>query len=203
MKRSVIIGAAAIAIGVLAGGGTAMAASASIPDPSGVIYSCYDTGGNLKVIDTATTASCPKGYTGLNWNQQGQQGPAGIQGATGPQGPAGPTGPAGPAGQNGTNGQDGTNGVAGIHIVREPNQIADGSQHEAVCPPQPGGRQTVLSITYQNFSYDATAQTDTPQTYTNSPEVDVINGNDVPVGYFYAAFGGGLYAAYLTCADVS
>jgi hypothetical protein len=57
--------------------------SASIPDGSGVIHGCYKTKGTahpLKVIDSAVTASCPKGYTNLNWNQTGPQGPEGQAG---------------------------------------------------------------------------------------------------------------------------
>lgn len=49
-------------------------AYASIPGPTGVINGCYkNTDGSLKVIDS--TATCPNGYTALNWNQTGPQGP--------------------------------------------------------------------------------------------------------------------------------
>jgi hypothetical protein len=68
------------------GGGVAYA---SIPGSGNVINGCRDIRtGALSVIDS--TAKCPKGTTGLNWNQ------------TGPAGPAGPTGPAGPPGPTGT-----------------------------------------------------------------------------------------------------
>lgn len=44
---------------------------ASIPGPDGVIHGCYKTAdlgeGSLFVIDSAAT--CPTGYTALNWNQ--------------------------------------------------------------------------------------------------------------------------------------
>jgi hypothetical protein len=66
-------------------------AYASIPGPDGVIHGCYKTSnpaqGALIAIDFA--ASCPSGYTALNWNQTGLQGPTGPQGETGPVGPAG------------------------------------------------------------------------------------------------------------------
>ena len=107
MKRRILTIAAIIAA-VLGVGG--VAAYAAIPDSSGVIHGCYDNGGNVKVIDTAVTTSCPKGYTPLNWSQTGPQGP---QGATGPAGPAGPTGPAGPAGAKGDTGDTGPAGPAG------------------------------------------------------------------------------------------
>jgi hypothetical protein len=67
----------AIAALVVALGGAAYAA---IPDGSGVITGCYDGGGNLKVIDTASAPSCPKGYTTVTWNQSGRQGPQGAPG---------------------------------------------------------------------------------------------------------------------------
>src|SRR6266540_988382 len=66
-------------------------AYASIPGPDGVIHGCYKTSnpaqGALIAIDSG--ASCPSGYTALNWNQTGPQGPAG---STGSQGPARPSG---------------------------------------------------------------------------------------------------------------
>jgi hypothetical protein len=71
-----------LALGVLVGaiatalvGGIAWAA---IPGPGGVIQGCYDSGGNLKVVNALP---CPKGFTALPWNQQG---PKGDTGDTGP-----------------------------------------------------------------------------------------------------------------------
>jgi hypothetical protein len=61
---------------VAAGAGIAYA---SIPGPDGVIHGCYKNSnpaqGALITVDSA--ASCPSGYTALNWNQTGLQGPAG------------------------------------------------------------------------------------------------------------------------------
>jgi hypothetical protein len=60
-------------------------AYASIPGPDGVIHACYKNSnpaqGALIAIDSA--ASCPSGYTALNWNQTGPQGPAGADGVSG------------------------------------------------------------------------------------------------------------------------
>lgn len=43
-------------------------AQASIPSPTGQINGCYkNSNGDLIVIDS--TASCPSGYTALNWSQ--------------------------------------------------------------------------------------------------------------------------------------
>lgn len=89
MNKRTGVAAAGLAVGVLMIGGTAFAVSSSIPDGNGIIHGCYDSGGNVKVIDTSVTSACPKGYTTLNWNYQGPQGQKGDAGATGAQGPAG------------------------------------------------------------------------------------------------------------------
>ena len=131
MKRRILTIAAIIAA-VLGVGG--VAAYAAIPDSSGVIHGCYDNGGNVKVIDTAVTTSCPKGYTPLNWSQTGPQGP---QGATGPAGPAGPTGPAGPAGAKGDTGDTGPAGpVVTGPAVGQTYSLGGLTEHifDAVCP---------------------------------------------------------------------
>ena len=50
---------------------------ASIPDSSGVIHGCYQTKGmnhKLSVVNSAVTANCPHGYTGLDWNANGSNG---------------------------------------------------------------------------------------------------------------------------------
>jgi hypothetical protein len=110
VKRIAITGAAAL---TLVAGGTA--ADASIPaspvDGSGVIHGCYDSGGNVKVINVSAT--CPKGYTSLNWSQTGPQGATGPQGPQGPQGATGAQGPAGPAGATGAKGDTGPQGPVG------------------------------------------------------------------------------------------
>jgi hypothetical protein len=109
-KRTGLIVAGVAAAAVLAGG-TAYGAVSSIPDSTtGVIHSCYDSGGNLKVIDTSVTTACPKGYSALDWNQKG---PQGQQGPDGPPGAAGATGPPGPQGQQGTDGPPGPAGATG------------------------------------------------------------------------------------------
>jgi hypothetical protein len=99
----------AIAALVVALGGAAYAA---IPD-SGVIHGCYDSGGSLKVIDTSTVQTCPKGYTSLTWNQTGPQGGTGVSGPAGPKGDTGATGPQGPAGPQGPQGPQGVQGSPG------------------------------------------------------------------------------------------
>jgi hypothetical protein len=76
-KRLALIVTALLLVGVGAG-----IAYASIPGPDGVIHGCYKNStpaqGALIAVDSA--ASCPSGYTALNWNQTGPQGPAGPPG---------------------------------------------------------------------------------------------------------------------------
>lgn len=83
-----------IAAAALAGG----IAWALIPGPGGVIQGCYDSGGNVKVVPALP---CPKGYTPLQWNQQGPPGSQGIQGPPGEDGTPGADGPPGPQGPPG------------------------------------------------------------------------------------------------------
>jgi Collagen triple helix repeat (20 copies) len=102
------------AMALVAGGGTALAASASSgPVSSGVVYGCYTNaainGSHVIVLQNANT-NCPSGSTAVSWNQTG---PAGAPGATGATGPAGPAGPAGAAGATGPAGPTGATGPAG------------------------------------------------------------------------------------------
>ncbi len=102
MNKRIGLVTAGLVAGLVMVGGTAFAVSSSIPDSAGVIHGCYDSGGNMKVIDTSVTASCPKGYSSLNWNQQGPAGSPGLAGSPGQQGVQGPRGPQGPQGPAGT-----------------------------------------------------------------------------------------------------
>lgn len=117
-RSRIIIISASSGFLLLAAGTTAGAAIAGPVDGQGVIHGCYDSGGNLKVIDSST--SCPKFYTPLNWNQIGQpgpQGPAGPQGQKGDTGVAGPIGPAGPQGPVGSQGPPGPPGAASLDAL--------------------------------------------------------------------------------------
>jgi hypothetical protein len=104
MRKWLIPVAAATLLAV--GGGVAYA---SIPGPGGVVNACYkNSTGMLIVIDSA--ASCPTGYTALNWNQAGPPGPAGT---------------------------NGTNGVSGYEVVQGSVSVpADGGIHTGTisCP---------------------------------------------------------------------
>jgi hypothetical protein len=85
MNKRIGLMAAGLAGALVLAGGAAFGAVSSIPDSAGVIHGCYDSGGNVKVIDTSVTTTCPKGYSALNWNQTGpagQQGPKGISGSS-------------------------------------------------------------------------------------------------------------------------
>lgn len=74
MKRKLLaIGVIAL-VGVLAGS----VAYASIPGPDGVIHGCRENNlGLITVIDSAAT--CPTGWTSVNWNQTGAPGISGYE----------------------------------------------------------------------------------------------------------------------------
>jgi hypothetical protein len=94
-----------LACSIVAAGCVAVAiAYGAIPGAGAVIQGCYDSGGNLKVVNALP---CPKSYTALSWNQQGVKGDTGATGATGKDGINGING------VDGTNGTDGTNGAPG------------------------------------------------------------------------------------------
>jgi hypothetical protein len=84
---------AASTAGLALAGGIAYAA---IPDPGGVIHTCFKPsdatklgGTPLSVVDSESGATCKAGDTALTFNQQGPPGPQGLQGLPGPQGPPG------------------------------------------------------------------------------------------------------------------
>jgi hypothetical protein len=80
LRPSPALVVAIVALALAAGG----VAYATIPDSNGTIHGCYDSGGNLRVIDTNVGPKCPRGYTSLDWNQTGPPGPQGPTGAEGP-----------------------------------------------------------------------------------------------------------------------
>jgi hypothetical protein len=106
----------AVAVLALAGGGVALANSQSAE-----IHACYKSGHSPAELLRISGSGCPRGYTEITWNRQGQQGPQGPKGATGGQGPVGPRGPqgvpgpAGPPGSQGPQGGTGAQGPAGTN----------------------------------------------------------------------------------------
>jgi hypothetical protein len=63
-------------------------ATGAIPSLNGgLITTCYDSSGIVKVIDREAGATCPSGSTQLQWNQQGRTGPTGPRGMQGEPGP--------------------------------------------------------------------------------------------------------------------
>src|SRR5262245_35923631 len=85
-KRDLVAALAGGAIVMVFAGGVAWAA---IPGPSGVIQGCYDSGGNVKVVEALP---CPRNYTPFQWNQRGPQGEPGSPGAPGAPGANGANG---------------------------------------------------------------------------------------------------------------
>jgi len=101
--------------GGLLGASVGVATGAIPAADTGVFTACYDSGGNVKLIDPAKTTTCPKGHSGpVSWNQAGVQGAQGSQGPAGPQGPAGGTGPAGLQGPAGPSGPAGASTLAAL-----------------------------------------------------------------------------------------
>jgi len=93
--------------------GVVLAGSLAIPN-GGVFWACYDGGGNVKLIDYATTKTCPKTWLGpVSWSQTGPQGLQGIQGLQGVQGLQGPKGDTGATGAKGLKGDQGDAGSTG------------------------------------------------------------------------------------------
>lgn len=76
MKKNKFVVAGVVTAALVAGAGITYAA---IPAADGTIHGCYSSGalgtGALFVIDDAAT--CPSGYTALNWDQTA---PSGLQG---------------------------------------------------------------------------------------------------------------------------
>jgi hypothetical protein len=85
LRRSPVLVVTVAAVAIASAG----IAVASIPDSSGVIHGCYNTGSNpsgtLRVIDSDKGATCSKNEKPLTWNQTG---PKGDKGDPGPPGPS-------------------------------------------------------------------------------------------------------------------
>lgn len=106
-RRDLIVAALGAVVATVLAGSVAWAA---IPGPGGVIQGCYDSGGNIKVVEALP---CPRTYTPFQWNQQGIQGPKGDKGDIGPQGQPGPQGETGGTGDQGDRGPAGADGAPG------------------------------------------------------------------------------------------
>jgi hypothetical protein len=120
MNKRIGLATAGLAVVLVAGGGTALAASASSgPVNGGVITGCWTNaainGSHIIVLQNVPASGpvCPSGTTEAQWNQQGPQGPQGATGATGPAGPAGPAGATGAVGATGATGLTGAIGTQG------------------------------------------------------------------------------------------
>jgi hypothetical protein len=159
-RAGLIAGAAAL---LLAGGGYA---AASIPAEGGIINGCYkNKDGSLRIIDSA--ASCPSGYTPINWNQtgpKGDTGPAGEDGAVGPAGPPGPQGPEGPKGDPGQTPVVNAE-TLGVEYVLRAGILADEyttANFGAICPP---GKQPI-SAQFYNLAVTSQGSTKPLNDYT-------------------------------------
>jgi hypothetical protein len=137
LGRGGIVAFAFVVAGLALGG----IAYASIPDSSGVIHACYNTGSNpsgaLRVIDTAKGVTCSRNEKPIAWNQAGPQGPQGPEGPTGSRGSTGPTGPLGVTGATGPTGPTGPETLGKAwSIDSAPDYLPAGTSGdiEASCP---------------------------------------------------------------------
>ena len=132
------LGVLLAAVGVTAVVGVSPA-SASIPDPAGVIHGCRNNAlGLIRVIDTANGQQCMATETPLDWNTTGQAGVAGAKGLTGDTGPAGAkgvTGDPGPIGPKGTTGDTGP--VGSLALVDTTEATFPGSTSLLTTDPTP------------------------------------------------------------------
>ena len=155
-KRIGIVTLAVVVAGLAAGA----IAYATIPNAN-VIQGCYDSGGNVKVVQALP---CPKGYTALAWNQIGPAGPAGAAGPSGPAGPTGATGPAGPKGDP---------GASTIDDLKDSSCLfGDYESHLIVSVDQSSGAVTMICQPVHLVSVKVTGGTLTEAQIdaTNSPE---------------------------------
>jgi len=133
-----IVGALVIAAGV---------AYATIPSADGTINGCYDKkSGALRVIDSATAATCTKAETAVSWNMRGlagDQGPSGPKGDTGLKGDPGVQGGSGPKGDTGVQGASGPKGDPGVQGASgpkgDPGAKGDPGEPGATGPAGPAG----------------------------------------------------------------
>ena len=155
-RHLITAAAGALAATVLAGG----VAWAAIPGPGGVIQACYDSGGNVKVVEALP---CPRNYTAFQWNAQGVQGIQGPQGIEGPKGDKGDPGQngadgapgaQGPPGERGDTGDPGQNGAEGQPGAQGPQGIQGSPGAQGVMGP-PGGISGLQWIV-QSSSADST-----------------------------------------------
>ena len=146
MRLARVLTVTAIAAsGVLVAGGLAMAA---IPDGQGVIHGCYDTGGNLKIVDAG--ASCPKTFKAISCNQQGVAGTNGTNGVPPRKVRRARTAPTGSTART-------------VSLVSPGPTAPTGSTARTVSPVSPGPTEPTGS---------------TARTVSRSPRADGTNGID-------------------------
>jgi Collagen triple helix repeat (20 copies) len=114
-RRTRLLTIGGLAVALVAGGGTALAAATGPVSSSGVITGCYTNGavnGSHAVVLQNGGTSCPQGTSAISWDQTGPQGPPGPAGTNGTNGTDGTNGSNGTDGTDGTNGTDGANGAS-------------------------------------------------------------------------------------------
>jgi Collagen triple helix repeat (20 copies) len=168
-RASLLIGAVVGALVTMLAGGIAWAAIPAVP--GGVIQGCYDSGGNVKVVEALP---CPPKHTPFQWNQQGAPGTNGTNGTNGTDGIDG---------ADGAPGMNGTNGVSGYEIVLGgSNSLSYNSffNQSVLCPagkvPVGGGAWgDIAVIRWSTPTYDLGVPTGWRVTgFTSSTGADVL-----------------------------
>ncbi len=94
-RRTRVVAAAALVVGVAGGGVAAAGLAFASTSTSTTLTACEGHEGSLRLVSSAS--DCRRNETVVQWNVTGPTGAQGLAGPQGPTGPKGPTGPAGPA----------------------------------------------------------------------------------------------------------
>jgi hypothetical protein len=179
----------AVVFGGILGAALAGGVAWAIPGPGGVIQGCYDSGGNVKVVEALP---CPKSYTPFQWNQQGLQGlqgPKGDPGAQGEKGAKGDPGERGAPGPPGEQGQQGVQGVPGPQgqpgqdgvqgAPGQPGAKGEKGDRGDTGPPAPGGTSGYVIVESTDETIPALSTRDT---FVACPTGKVVVGGGVKTG---------------------
>ena len=193
MRRTVLVGAGAVAALVVAAAGTAgvqaLITGAQIKD--GTIQSRDIGNGTIRRADLSGAAVAslrgargPAGAQGPR-GAAGAQGPAGPQGLAGPQGPQGPAGSPGAAGAAGPAGAEGPPG-AGVHVT---GSVATAADLPASGDP---GDAYIVTATGHLHVWDGSAWIDTGLVQGPAGAPGALAGYQIVTGTAFAIAGSDL-----------
>jgi Lamin Tail Domain/Collagen triple helix repeat (20 copies) len=135
----------ALLVAAPAGGAIAVGSKFHTAD---VIRACVRKDGHVRIV--AVSRACRKRERAISWNAQGPRGEAGPAGPAGPAGTPGADGGPGPQGQQGPPGPQGERGPPGTK--GEPGSV-DALEKLNGIPCRAGGRNGVVTLTYDDSSH--------------------------------------------------